>query len=374
MTKTPKILYIITNLRTGGAEKYVLETAVKVSTQGFSTFIAVLGPIDDNFICSLQMKSVPIIQFSTIKVFSIRSVVVIYRLIKYIKSQKIDLIHLNLLGADILGGIASIISNRPFLSTQHNTRPWRYNKNPKDIIYKYMHRFVMFFSSAVITPTKSVKTYLINTTKIKPNKIKVIYHGIDLNKFRGNFKKIDKEVIIGCLATFRPPKGQTYIVDAIPKVISKIKYMKTKFLFAGDGPNKAALFIKTQKLNLSNNVKFLGRIYNVPEFLNKIDILVHAAISSEAFCYAALEALAMGKAVVVTKIDGLPEFIKDHHNGILVPIKSPEAIAKALIELITQPKIFEYISKNAATSVRDYFSINRTIAETTQLYLQILNL
>lgn len=229
----------------------------------------------------------------------------------------------------------------------------------------------MKFASMIIAPSKSVRLYLSETEKIPIRKIKVIYHGIDLDKFRVKMKKPSDKITIGSLARFRPEKGHKYIVKALPILLAKVKNKKIELQFAGEGPHQNYIRTLAEKLGVSRNTTFLGEIFDAPGFLEKIDILVHAATSSEAFCYAALEGLAAGKSVVITDIDGIPEFIKDHYNGLLVPAKSEQAIARALIELITDPKIFRSISKNARISCRPFFSLERMINETYALYKTI---
>ena len=367
-----RLLYIIPTLNTGGAEKYVLEIASKLSTQGHQTYVVSLGPIDEEFLDLHGSRNTQITQFQTKKVISIRSLWVIYRLFKYLKEERIDLVHLNLIGADILGGIAALLAGCPFISTQHNTRSWRYSRKLRKRLAKLLHRSVMHFSSAIIAPTLSVKQYLRETTQIPLCKIRVIYHGIDLNKFAPRIKKIRRRVTIGSIGRFEQRKGQMYIVDALPKILSKLKKYKIEVLFAGEGVYQHKVKSRAVQLDLLNYVKFLGTLKDMPDFLSKIHILAHAATEGEAFCYAALEGLATGKAVVITNTDGIPEFIKDHHNGILIPIRSSEAVANAIIELIENQREYDIISKNAANSVRPFFSKDRTIDETLQLYTETL--
>lgn len=273
--------------------------------------------------------------------------------------------------SDIIGGIAAILTKRTFISTQHDTQPWRYNTNLKNLIYKYLHRYVMKYASAIIAPSRSVKHYLVETEKIPLHKMKVIYHGIELKQFACDFKRMTKNVKIGSLGRFNPEKGQIYIVEALKLILPYLKSKKVELIFAGDGPTRPQIAMIVKEFGIDKYVSFLGRIYDVPRFLTEIDILVHAAISSEAFCYAALEGLAAGKAVIATSIDGIPEFITDHKNGILVPPKSAKAIAQAFTELINDSELHMRISKNAAVSCRPFFSIERMIAETCELYKDV---
>lgn|GEM_PF-4681742 len=373
MKNPRRILFVIPTLRTGGAEKYVLEIASKLAATGHHTHVVSLGPIDDGFVNSVNLEYVTITQLRTRKVLSIRSIWVIYQLFKYIKEKNFDIVHLNLLGADILGGIAAILAGCPFLSTQHNTRSWRYSRKVRKQAAKFLHRGVMYFAHAIIAPTLSVRNYLSETTRIPVDKIKVIYHGIDLKKFSPRLRKIGTYLRIGSVGRFERRKGQIYIIESLPRVLSELKNAKIEVWFAGEGIYEHEVRKRAIELGVIKHVRFLGTLKDIPAYLAKIHILAHAATEGEAFCYAALEGLATGKAVIITNTDGIPEFIKDHYNGILVPIHSSEALADAIIEVTKNPKIYSAISGNAVKSVRPFFSKERAINETFQLYTHILN-
>jgi glycosyltransferase involved in cell wall biosynthesis len=230
----------------------------------------------------------------------------------------------------------------------------------------------MKYASAIIAPTESVRKYLYETERIPLNKIRVIYHGVDLEKFNMKFSKLGKTIYVGSLGRFRPEKGQNYIIQALPKVLRGLSPKKIEMHFAGEGPSLEQVRRQAQDLGVSKNVRFLGSIYDVPKFLSGINILVHAAVSGEAFCYAALEGLAAGRAVVVTNTDGIPEYVKNNYNGILIPIESPESIADAIVGLATDPAMYLRICKNAVASCRPFFSKTRMINHTLELYKTVI--
>lgn len=362
------ICYIIRSLKAAGAEKYVLDLASRIAKRGVKIHILSLGPIDTTFINKYDLSNVTIDHFPIYKLFSLSTLRIIRKLCRFIRTNNITCLHLNMRISDIIGGIAAILTKRIFISTQHDTQPWRYNTNLKNLIYKYLHRYVMKYASAIIVPSRSVKHHFVETERIPLHKLKVIYHGIELEQFACNFKRMTKNVKIGSLGRFNPEKGQIYIVEALKLILPYLKSKKVELIFAGDGPTRPQIAMIVKEFGINKYVSFLGRIYDVPRFLTEIDILIHAGISREAFCYAALEGLAAGKAVIATSIGGIPEFIRDHDNGILVPPKSGKAIAQALTELIKNSELHMKLSKNAAISCRPFFSIERMVIETCGVY------
>lgn len=362
------ICFIINSLKAAGAEKYVLDLASSCAKEGVATHVVSLGPVDEDFLKKYDLTNVNIIQYASGKMISLNALRTIYRLYQLMRQKRFMLVHLNMRTPDLVGGIAARFSHSPFISTQHDTQPWRYSKRINDISKKYIHRYIMKFASAIIAPTESVRQYLHETERIPLSKIRVIYHGVDLARFNTKFKKLGKTIYVGSLGRFRPEKGQKYIIEALPKILRRLSPKRIEMQFAGDGPSLDDVRGQAETLGVRKHVKFLGSIYDVPKFLEGINILIHAAVSGEAFCYAALEGLAAGKAVVVTNTDGIPEYVKNNYNGILIPIESPNSIADAIVKLATDPAMYLRICKSAAVSCRPFFSKKRMINRTLELY------
>lgn len=366
------ICFIINSLKAAGAEKYVLDVASTCAARGIAAHVVTLGPVDEVFLKKYDLANVTIKQYPSRKMISFNTLRTIYGLYKLMHKKRFKLVHLNMRTPDLIGGIAAILAHTPFISTQHDTQPWRYSKRINDVSKKYIHRYIMQHVSAIIAPTGSVRQYLRETERIPFSKIRVIYHGVELEKFRVRFKRPGKKIYVGSLGRFRPEKGHRYIIESLPQVLSRLNTRTIEIQFAGDGPSMDDVRSQAKNLGVYKQVKFLGSIYNVPRFLEHIDIIVHAAVSGEAFCYAALEGLAAGKAVIATNTDGLPEYITNYYNGILVPIESPDSIANAIVELANDSKMYLRICRNAAKSCRPFFSKKRMIDQTFKLYTDVI--
>jgi glycosyltransferase involved in cell wall biosynthesis len=363
-----RLCFIINSLKAAGAEKYVLDLASSAAAKGIEAHIIALGPIDEEFLRKYDLTNVTITQYASGKMISLNTLLTIYRIYRLMRRRRFMLVHVNMRTPDIIGGIAAILSHTRFTSTQHDTQPWRYSRRINDVSKKYIHRFIMRHALAIIAPSESVRQYLYETEKIPHRKVFVIYHGIELERFRVSIKKPGKKIHIGTLGRFRPEKGQRYIIESIPLVLKRLAKRDVEVHFAGDGPSLGDARAQTMNLGVNEKIKFLGSVYDVPRFLERMDMIVHAAVSGEAFCFAALEGLAAGKAVIATNTDGLPEYITNYHNGILVPIRSPDSIADAVVQLAKDPEMYLRICRNAAKSCRPFFSRERMIKQTFELY------
>jgi len=104
----------------------------------------------------------------------------------------------------------------------------------------------------------------------------------------------------------------------------------------------------------------------------KSDILILTSVE-EGMPTVIIEALALGKPVIVTRVGGIPEIIKNEFNGLLIPPKSPEHVAKAVYKLLNDEKLYTKLSSNASKSVCGH-SWSEIASMYEQMYINLLNL
>jgi glycosyltransferase involved in cell wall biosynthesis len=136
---------------------------------------------------------------------------------------------------------------------------------------------------------------------------------------------------VGCLAA---RKDYATLLDALALLVARGRTFDAVLI--GDGPERARLEARARALGLEARVKFVGERPDVERWLPTMDVF---ALSSreEGIPNALLEAMAAGLAAVATAVGGTPEVMRDRETGWLVPAGSPESLACALDEALTQP-------------------------------------
>jgi len=171
--------------------------------------------------------------------------------------------------------------------------------------------------------------------------VHAIPFGVDMDLFSSSKEKSPKDTIcIGIVKALEEKYGIEYLIRAF-KIISDKGY-ESNLLIVGDGSLRNDLEYLTKSLNLSDSVKFLGKVDNnaVVESLHTMDIFVVPSISpSETFGVAAVEASACSIPVIASNIGGLPEIVIDGTTGFLVPPRDENAIADRIIRLIDDPEL-----------------------------------
>jgi len=142
-------------------------------------------------------------------------------------------------------------------------------------------------------------------------------------------------------------------------------------LIIGGGRREAEMRRKAAELGLSGRVHFLGQREDVPDLLAALDIFVLPS-HREGVSLALLEAMAVGLPVIVTAVGGLPEVVTHGENGLLIPLKDPEALTEALARLLADPELARRLGDQARRHVAEHFSLDRFGGEINELYAELI--
>lgn len=209
------------------------------------------------------------------------------------------------------------------------------------------------------------------------HKLRVVPTGIDLWRFdparitptlRDELGLGPEALLVGTVAILRNKKGHRDLLSAIPGVLAQVG--NAHFVIAGDGPQEAKLKAETARLGLSAHVHFLGLRRDVPEILRALDLFV-LPTREEALGTAFLEAQAMGVPVIGTRVGGVPETIREGETGLLVPPGDPQALAAALIQLLTDPARRAAFARAARPWVETHFGIEQMGAGMLAVYEEL---
>lgn len=179
--------------------------------------------------------------------------------------------------------------------------------------------------------------------------------GIDIDNFKG--RKIfpnKRKIVIGTVKTLDYKYGIDTLIEAFSIIKKRSIDSEVELVIAGEGPDLNKLLSLAKKLNLSDSVRFLGRIPHdeVPKILNSMDIYVALSrLDSESFGVAILEAGACELPVVVSDVDGPAEVVINNVTGLIVPRNSPVEAADAVLKLIKNEELRKSMGRSARKHV-----------------------
>ena len=198
---------------------------------------------------------------------------------------------------------------------------------------------------------------------IAPSKMVTVWNGIDLDRFayRGPAPRGPAVIV----ARLNPEKDHATLLHAV--AIATAAEPEFRLEIAGDGPCFTALRGLAGRLRLGDRARFLGKVDDVPALLSRAGLLVLSS-RLEGISLTLLEAMARGLPVVATKVGGNPEVVIDGETGRLVPARSPEALAVAMLELWRDPERSTALGVAGRARAERFFDVRETVARYEALY------
>lgn len=208
------------------------------------------------------------------------------------------------------------------------------------------------------------------------SKIHVVYGGIDTDRFQPGDASAQRQawglqpehLAFAAVGGYDLPrgKGQREFLRAAAQVHEQIP--QARFLLVGRGNMKGILEADITRLGLTGKAWLTPYCRDMPAAMNALDCLVHPQIGTEAFPGVVLEALACGKPVIASALDGIPEAFAIGHYGRLVPAEDVTALAEALCEQARRPAASASERERLHRLVAEGFSVQAMAAGVARLY------
>lgn len=201
-------------------------------------------------------------------------------------------------------------------------------------------------------------------------KIVIIPNGVDINKFKPLNCELKYELFWG--GRFVPEKGLIYLIKSLS--ILKTNGVDIKLVMAGDGPLLSEMIKIVKKLEIKDNVIFLGRLSQekLPLIYNSAMLYVLPSLH-EGMPFSLLEAMSCGKPIIGTKISGIREVVIPNQNGFLVEPKDSKGLANAIQKLLENKNLQKVFSENSRKLIVNKYDWSRIVIIIEKLYQEISN-
>ena len=363
-----RILHLISSSGLFGAERVMLVLCKALTKKSFHPIVGVIKnkknphtEIGDE----AESSGLSTVIFPCNGQFDLK---LIFKIRKFIKKHKIDIVHSHGYKSNLFGLLASyrMVST---ITTNHNwlTNHWRLK------IYCLLDSIWMRKFDQIVAVSEKIKEEMLNK-KIPGNKISVIDNGIDLDRFqeissadsiKKEFAIAEEDIVIGSIGNLGYEKGQVYLLQAAKEIIAKND--KVKFLIVGDGILRKELENKAIEYGLTNHIIFTGIRKDIPQLLSLMNIFVLPSIR-EGLPMVLLEALASRTPVIATKVGAVPKLISNNLTGILIDPGDISAIALAIDALIKNADKAKRLAENGYKRVEKEFSSEAMCDRYIKLY------
>lgn len=379
-----KILRIITRINVGGPAIHTILLTGGLDPQRF-TSILVKGREDvseGNMLDLAREKGVQPVLVPTLQreVNLKKDWNAFWKIFWMIKKEKPGIVHTHTAKAGALGRLAAKLAGVPIIvHTFHGHTFYEYFSQKEAGRYIRIERFLGSFTNRIITVSNRGREDLLKYRIGRPEKILHIPLGLELEKFldcekyRGEFRKevgfSADDLLIGIVARLVPIKGHTYFLEAAKKILEKKP--EAKFLIVGDGELRKELEDYTAKLRIVNNVFWTGFRSDLPRVYADLDLVVLSSLN-EGLPVTIIEAMSAAKPVVATDVGGVRELVIDGKTGVVVPSKNSDALARGVINILSNSDRIKEMGKKARELAYPKYSIKRLIEDIENLYEQLI--
>ena len=212
---------------------------------------------------------------------------------------------------------------------------------------------------------------------IDPAAIDVVPSGIDFAPFdavtdrtflRTEFGFASDDFLAGIVAALEDHKGHRYLLEAARLI--KARAPKVKIIVVGKGSLELELDRQARDLQVDDLVYFLGFREDVPRLLASLDAFVLSS-HLEGLGTSIMDAMASRLPVVATAVGGIPELVADGETGLLVPARSPEALAEAIVRLSEDRALARRLGERGSAVVREKFSAEAMARRIIDIYERV---
>ncbi|EJT5929205.1 TPA: glycosyltransferase family 4 protein [Clostridium perfringens] len=358
------ILYLTRTMGLGGTEKVILQLCENLNDEFNKIVVCSSGGIHESKLSKLGIKHYKIPDFEDKSFGNIIKTIKIIK--KIIKDENIDIVHTH---HRMAAFYASLINRNKKVIQVHTAHNTFFDK-------KRLTNFALN-SVNIIAVGNKVKDNLVDYYGLCKNNVSVIYNGIEEDE--NNYPKIPelKEIsengyfLVGNIGRLSEQKGMKYFIEAFLEI--KQKYKDIKFCIAGDGELKDELINYSKKLNVYDDILFLGYRNDISNVISHCDLIVLSSLW-EGLPLTPIEVFMRKKTIVATNVDGTPEIVKDNFNGLLVDSKNSSEISKAIIKIYENINLKEKFEKNAYKTYIDNFTIEEFADKYLKYYMNLIRL
>ncbi|QLR06710.1 glycosyltransferase [Providencia rettgeri] len=363
-----KLLFIVTGLGMGGAEKQVCSLADKLSQQGHR--ITIISISDGEIFIVPKGKGIEIISLNMKK--DILSFLTSMRKLKnIIKNERPDIVHSHMVHANIFSRLLRLFIKIPVLiCTAHS-------KNEGGKLRMFLYRITDRLATISTNVSQEAVDAFIEKKATKPGRMIPIYNGIDTNVFSYNDiirKKIRDELNLDNETPLILAVGRLTEAKDYPNLLHAFANLNSpknpKLVIIGDGEEKENLQQIAYNLNISENVIWLGIRHDVQDWMSACDLFVLSS-AWEGFGLVVAEAMACERLVIGTNSGGVKEVIDKY--GVVIPPKDVPALTSAMTQYLALPNHEKKVlGSQARKHIVDTFSLEKTSQEWLNLYTHLL--
>lgn len=295
------------------------------------------------------------------------------QLVKFAKRHEIDVVHTN---------TAAVLEGSAVARKLHIPQLWSIHEiivSP-NIMFKFTSKVIAKNSAITITDSQAVKDHLLESGYFKDDAIKVIYNGVDANRFnpdndssylRREWNIPDNAMVVGMMGRVNSWKGQKDFLKAANILLAEHPNLYAVLVgssFAGEEWREKELADEIDKSPYKDRIVNVGYRTDSEGIYKLYDVFVLPSTNPDPLPTVVLEAMATGKPIVGYRHGGICEMVKEDYNGLLAEVRNPVDLAKQIDSLLSDDKLRGKMGSHSRKRLLENFSIESYIKNYSDEY------
>jgi len=358
------ILMVLDSLQVAGGERHAVDLACALAARGHTVAVACASGGALQHVLAQNHIAVHVLLDRAVKRrVSARFAV---RLRQFLNDNHVDLVHAHMYASAAASALAVAGGAVPFMTTEHSQAGWR------GVVNRHVSRWVLGRAGACIAVSSGIRQRLIQVDHVHPSRVftianavvPAVHSGISpAGLFHG------ERPLVGVVARLQPEKGVGVFLEAAIR-IQRVR-PDCRFVVVGDGPLRERLERRAHQLDLCDCTQFLGFREDATAIISVLDVLVVPSLS-EGTPLVVLEAMMAGVPIVASCVGGIPQQIRQGHEGLLVLARDPCALAQACLALLNAPDLAQRLAYRAQQRAMREFDHGTMVDRIESVYHHVL--
>ena len=370
MAERVRVVHVLDNLNTGGTELNAVRTAERLDRARFDIRFICLQP-DGPLRARLDAAGIPVTGMGISGLLSADSLRRGLEIRELVRRERIDVVHAHDPYANVLAAPWVRLAGRGRVIASQR---WWKNVHPAQV--RVANRIAYRFAHVVLANSPSIAEQVISEEGVPRSRVVVVPNFVDDSGFeplsqqrrvelRARCNVAPDDIVIGVVANLYPVKNHAMLVRAAARL--KESWPRVKFVIVGEGDERQRLAAEISERGLDGQVIMPGRILHEPGLPGVFDIAVLTS-REEGFPNFVVEAMAAGRAVVATRVGGVPDAVVHGETGLLVASGDDSGLAAALDRLLREPDTQDRMRVAGSQRARTLFHADGVMTSLTRLY------
>ncbi len=293
-------------------------------------------------------------------------------LAKLVHERNAQLLHAHTPRSLLIARVAAMLAHVPLVYHVHSPTSRDSTRPVQNWVNNQMERFSLTGVDRLIAVSHSLREHML-AEGIEPARIVAVCNGVPSPGPLAERPAATGTWTLGAVALFRPRKGLEVLLHALAGLHHEQVPVRLRAVGGFETAEyESATKALAQQLGVEHLIDWVGFTRDVPGELSQMDLFILPSLFGEGLPMVVLEAMAAGVPVVSSRVEGVPEAVRDGQDGVLVEPNQPAALQQAIAELVATPARWQQLRQSAYQRHADRFSDRRMAQKVAEVYDSVL--